>query len=167
MNTLNRGSIFGAVMLIGLGVLLLILNIAGVTLKETWPIIFFALGAGFFLPPLLWPSVKAGLAGLCIPGAILLSLGCIFLYNTLTNDWASWAYAWILINAGVGLGLALAAWIGDWGREVTAIGWWMFVISAVVFSIFATLFGGSVLKAAGPVVLILFGVWLMFRSLRK
>jgi hypothetical protein len=64
----------------------------------------------------------------------------------------------------VGLGIVLAAWVGGWGREVTTIGWWMFVISAVVFSIFATIFGGPLLKSAGPVVLILCGVWVLLRS---
>jgi hypothetical protein len=164
MNTLNRGSILGAILLIGMGVLFLILEIAGISISKTWPIIFLALGAVCFLPPLLWPSLRAGLAGFCIPGGILLTLGVIFLYNTLSGDWASWSYAWIMLNGGVGIGLVLAAWIGGWGREMTDIGWWMFVVSAVVFSIFATLFGGPVLKASGPVVLILCGLWLMVRS---
>ena len=165
MNTLNRGSIFGAILLIGMGVLFLILEIAGISMSKTWPIIFLALGAVCFLPPLLWPSLRAWLAGFCIPAGILLTLGIIFLYNTLSGDWASWSYAWIMLNGGVGLGLMLAAWIGGWGREVTLIGWWMFVVSAVVFSIFATLFGAPVLKVSGPAVLILCGLWLMVRSL--
>jgi hypothetical protein len=164
---MNRGSILGACLLIGMGVLFLIFNIVGISMDKTWPIIFFAIGAVFFLPPMLWPSARAGLAGLCIPGANLISLGCIFLYNTITNDWASWSYAWILIPASVGLGLTLASWLGGWGRHMASIGWWMFIISVVVFSIFATLFGGPTLKVASPVVVILFGVWLMIRSFRK
>ena len=167
MNTPNRGSVFGAIILIGLGVLFLLFNVAGISMDKTWPMIFFALGAVCFLPPLLWPSMRAAFAGFCIPGTILLSLGAIFLYNTLTGDWASWAYAWILINSAVGLGLVLAAWIGGWGHEMVTIGWWFFVMSVVVFSIFATLFGGPVLKASGPVLLILCGVWLIFRSLAR
>jgi len=167
MNTLNRGTIFSAFLLIGMGVLFLILDIAGISMAKTWPVIFLALGAVFFLPALLWPSQKGWLAAFLIPGSILLSLGAIFLYNTLSGDWASWAYAWILINAGVGIGLALAAWIGGWGREVTTIGWWLVVLSVIVFSIFATLFGGPALKASGPALLILCGAWLMLRSLRK
>ena len=102
-----------------------------------------------------------------IPGTIMITLGCIFQYNVLSNDWASWGYAWILITAGVGLGLALAGWIGSWGREIITIGWWMFILSTIVFSIFATLFGGIALRAAAPVALILFGIWLLIRSLRK
>lgn len=167
MKTLNRGSIFGALLLIGTGVLFLVLNIGGISLGKVWPLVFIILGAACFLPPILWPSMRTGLAGLCIPGGILLSLGCIFLYNTLSGDWDSWGYAWILINAGIGLGLALAGWLGNWGRGVTVIGWWMFFVSVIVFSIFATLFGGSALKASAPLALILFGLWLMFRSIRK
>ena len=164
MKTINRGSILGAILLIGMGILFLLLNLGGVSVEKTWPIIFLALGAICCLPPLLWPDLRGWLAGFCIPGGILLSLGAIFIYNTLSGDWASWGYAWILLNSGVGLGLVLAAWMGGWGREMAAIGWWMFIISAAVFSIFATLFGGSVLKAAGPVVLILCGVWMAVRS---
>ncbi len=167
MRTLNRGSILGAFLLIGLGVVFLIFDLVGISMAKTWPIIFFAIGAVFFLPPMLWPDWRGSLAGLCIPGTILIALGCIFLYNAITNDWASWGYAWILVTGSVGLGLALASWVGGWGREVATVGWWMFIISAVVFSIFATLFGGSVLRLAAPVVLILFGVWLMFRTFRK
>jgi len=167
MNTLNRGSIFGAILLIGMGVLFLALEIAGISISKTWPITFLALGSVCFLPPLLWPSLRSGLAAFCIPGAVLLTLGGIFFYNTLSGDWASWSYAWIMLNGGVGLGLVLASWIGGWAREITSIGWWMIVVSAVVFSIFATLFGGSVLKAAGPVMLILCGAWLLIRSFRK
>lgn len=166
MNTVNRGSIFGAIILIGMGVLFLVFNFIGLSLDKTWPIIFFALGAVCFLPPLLWPSLRGAFAGFCIPGTILLSLGVIFQYNTLTGDWASWAYAWILINAAVGLGLVLASWIGHWGHEMITLGWWFFVLSLVVFSIFATLFGGPVLRASGPVLLILCGLWLIGRTLR-
>jgi hypothetical protein len=164
MNNLNRGTIFSAILLIGMGVLFLILNLGGISMEKTWPVIFLALGAACFLPALLWPNLRTGLASFCIPGGVLLSLGVIFLYNTLSGDWASWAYAWILLNAGVGLGIALAAWIGGWGREMATIGWWWFALSVAAFSVFATLFGGPVLKSSGPIMLILCGIWLVIRS---
>ncbi len=167
MHIPNRGSIFSAIILIGMGVLFLIFNLGGITMGKTWPIVFFALGAICFLPALLWPSMRSGFAGFIIPGGVLLTLGAIFLYNTLTGDWASWSYAWILLNGGVGLGLMLASWIGDWGREVTAVGWWLLAVSFIVFSIFATIFGGTILKTAGPVLLILCGLWLVLRTFRK
>jgi hypothetical protein len=132
----------------------------------TWPLIFFALAAGFYLPVILWPSMRKELAGLFIPGSILLSLGVIFLYNTITNDWASWAYAWLLVNGGVGLGIILAAWIGEWGRDTMRAGIWMLIVCLAAFGFFATLFGGPVLKVAGPLLIIGFGTWILLRSFR-
>jgi hypothetical protein len=164
MKTIHRGSVLGAMILIGMGVLFLILELAGIPLSKTWPIIFLVLGAVCFLPPWLWPSHRAGLAAFGIPGGFLLTLGAVLLYNTLSGDWNSWSYAWIMLNGGVGLGIMLAAWIGGWGHEVTAVGWWMFMVCAVVCSIFATVFGGPVLKSAVPVLLILCGVGLLLRA---
>ena len=108
MNPNHRGSLIAGVILIGLGVLFFLLNLLpGVNFDKLWPVIFILLAAGFFIPPLLWPQQRQGLSGLFIPGAIMLMLGLIFFYNTFTNDWASWAYAWTLIPGGVGLGLWL------------------------------------------------------------
>jgi hypothetical protein len=164
---MNRGTILAALFLIGLGILFLIFNVLGVGIDQTWPVIFYAIGAVFFLPALLWPGLRAGMSALVIPGTILITLGCIFQYNVLSGDWASWGYAWILLGGGVGLGLAFAGRIGGWGKEVITIGWWMFILSTIVFSIFATLFGGTALRAAAPLALVLFGIWLLVRALRK
>jgi len=126
VNTVDRRSTVTAIILIGLGVMFLAFNtIPGLSLERTWPVIFFVVAAGFYLPPLAWPSERKGLSALFIPGSILLTLGLIFFYNTLTNDWESWAYAWTLIPGGVGLGLALAARFGEWGRGALWVGVWM------------------------------------------
>jgi hypothetical protein len=164
----NRTSITFAVILIGLGTLILILNlIPGLTFSKTWPIIFFVLAAGFFIPPVVWREARKGLSALFIPGSILLVLGLIFLYCTLTRDWVVWAYAWTLIPGGVGLGILLASWYGEWGQVTTMTGIWMCVISLMVFGLFGALFGQAVLKALGSILLILGGGLLLYRSLRK
>jgi len=168
MNPNNRGSLVAGVILIGLGVLFFLFNvIPGFNLDTLWPMIFILLAAGFFIPPLLWPQARQGLSGLFIPGAIMLMLGLIFLYNTFTNDWAAWAYAWTLIPGGVGLGLWLGSWYGKWGKDSMAVGQWMLAISVLVFGLFGTLFGSRPLKIAGPILLILAGVLLMARAFRK
>ena len=164
---MNRGAVLAAFGLIGLGVLFLIFNILGVSSDTTWPVIFIASGALCFLPAFLWPGMRGPLAGLAIPGALVILLGLIFQYNVLSHDWNSWAYAWILLTGGVGLGLALAGWIGSWGGGIITIGWWLFILSVGVFSAFATLFGGPALRTVAPVFLILFGVWLFVRSFRR
>jgi hypothetical protein len=167
MHTVDRGSIVTAIFLIVLGGLFLAFSIFGLTISTTWPLIFFILAAGFFLPSLIWPPMRRGLAALFIPGSILLVLGLIFQYNTLTNDWVSWAYAWILLPGSVGLGLALASWVGGWSRDVSVVGVWLLVICIVVFSLFGMLFGSTVLKIFGPAVFILIGLFLLLRSFRR
>jgi len=168
MKSTDRSSTVVAIVLIGLGVLFLAFNnIPGLDIGKTWPIIFFLIAAGFYLPPIVWPSERKALAALFIPGSVIVALGLIFFYNTLTDDWASWAYAWTLIPGGVGLGLALAARFGEWGRGTMWVGIWMIVGSVTVFGFFGMLFGGAALKAIGPVVLIAGGVLLLMRSFAR
>jgi hypothetical protein len=167
MQSTDRSSTIVAFALIGLGALFLLFNLTGLDLGRTWPAIFFVIAAGFYLPPIVWPSARPGLAALFIPGSVVLMLGLIFFYNTLTEDWASWAYAWTLIPGGVGLGLALAARFGEWGRGTLWVGIWMIVGSVAVFGFFGTLFGGTALRAIGPAALIAVGLLLLWRSLAR
>jgi hypothetical protein len=167
MNTTDRSTSVVAFILIGLGVLFLAFNlIPGLSFGMAWPVIFFLLSAGFYLPPILWPASRQGLAALFIPGSVMVALGLIFFYNTLTGDWASWAYAWTLIPGGVGLGLVLASQMGQWGRGTLQVGVWMMVGSLVVFGFFGMLFGGALLRTVGPILLIAGGVLYLLRSLR-
>ena len=169
MERANRGTVVLGTFLIAVGVIYLLLNlIPGIDVGKTWPFIFFILAAGFYLPALLWPNARRGLAGLYIPGSIMLVLGLIFLYDVLTDDWASWAYSWLLITGGVGLGLWLASSIGDWGQGVNQTGIWMMGISVGLFALLATIFGQNpVIKTVAPIVIILAGVLILGRVFRK
>ena len=113
----NRGSIVVGGILIVIGAVFLFVNVFRIDFGEIWPIIFFIIGAGFYLPVLLMPRDRRNLAGLLIPGTILFGLGAIFFYNILADNWGSWAYIWTLIPASVGLGLLLAARVGRLGRR--------------------------------------------------
>lgn len=164
----DRGSLYIALLLITMGALFLAFQLVpGLTVGAAWPVIFLFIAGGFFLPAVLWPAQRSGLAGLYIPGAIMLTLGVIFLYNVITRDWASWAYAWLLIPGGVGLGLWMASAVGRWGPAVASVGVVMLLICVALFSIFGALFGGPILKAAGPIVIIGAGLFLLLRSLRR
>jgi hypothetical protein len=162
----NRPSSVVAVILIGLGILFLAVNFLDIDLGRVWPLIFFVIGAGFYTPVLLMPQARAGLAALFIPGTIMIGLGVIFFYNTLTNDWGSWAYAWSLIPAFVGIGLILASRFGRWQGDTARAGTWMALGSAAVFSVLAMFFGSRTFGAIGPILLIGLGVLLLFRSSR-
>jgi len=168
MDPLRKASLAFGSLLITFGVIFLAFAlIPGLSLGLAWPGIFFLLAAGFYLPVFLWPEIRKGLVALFIPGSILFALGLIFTYNVLSADWRSWAYAWLLLVAGVGLGLALAAAFGGWGRTVLWVGLWMLSIATGTFGLFATLFGHPLLKIIGAALVMLVGILLLLRSLRK
>ena len=155
-------------MLIVTGVIFLtFVLVPGLSLNLYWPVIFYGLAAAFAVPYFVWPEAKKGLAALFIPGSIFLSLGLIFTYTVISEDWGAWAYAWLLIVAGVGLGLALSSNLGHWGKTVMWFAIWMFGISTGLFGLFATLFGAPLLKTIGSGIVILVGMLLLLRAFRK
>lgn len=168
MNSNNRINIIPGIIIVAIGILFLLLNLfTKPSMGTLWPLIFFLIAIGFYLPPLGWPQARENLSAFFIPGSIMAVLGLIFLYNTLTGDWLAWAYMWSLIPAGVGMGLTLAAFFGQWGDEATRVGFWMLTISLAVFSVICTLFGSPIFKIIGPVLLISGGLLLFLRSMRK
>ena len=168
MRSTDQRSLFIAILLIGTGVVFLAMAlIPGFSLGALWPIIFFFIAAGFYLPSIIWTSASRELAALYIPGSVMLVLGLIFIYNTLFNDWAVWAYAWLLIPAGVGGGLAVASRMGEWGQAAFKTGIWMMLAGIVLFSFFAILFGSMLLKTIGPVLMIGGGILILLRGRSK
>jgi hypothetical protein len=163
----TRASVVIGGILIVLGGIFLALNVFRIDFGQVWPIIFFIIGAGFYLPVLLMPHDRQNLAGLLIPGTILFGLGTIFFYNIFSDNWGSWAYIWALIPASVGLGLLLAARVGNWGGDTMQVGFWMFVISTGVCLILAAFFGGGNAGAIGAILLIVLGVFLLIQSIRR
>jgi len=163
----KRGSVVVGGILIVIGAIFLFVNVFRIDFGQIWPIIFFIIGAGFYLPVLLMPRDRGNLAGLLIPGTILFGLGAIFFYNILADNWGSWAYIWTLIPASVGLGLLLAARVGHWGGDTMKVGFWMFVISTGVCLILATFFGGGNAGLIGAILLIVLGVFLLIQSIRR
>ena len=162
----NRPSSIVAAILIGLGLLFLAFNFLDMDLGKVWPLIFFVIGAGFYVPVLVMPQARAGLAALFVPGTIMIGLGLIFMYNTLTDDWGSWAYAWALIPAFVGIGLILASRLGNWQGDSARAGLWLAIGSGVGFSVLAMFFGSRTFGTIGPILLIGLGVLLLFRTSR-
>ena len=163
----KRGSIVVGGILILIGAIFLFVNVFRVDFGKIWPIIFFIIGAGFYLPVLLMPRDRQSLSALLIPGTILFGLGTIFFYNVLTNNWGSWAYIWALIPASVGLGLLFAARVGHWGGDTMKVGFWMFVISTGVCLVLAAFFGGGNAGLIGAILLIALGVFLLIQSIRR
>ena len=169
MKNINRGSLIAGIGLILLGALFIVFNLLpNFTIKQSWPMILIVAGFGFCLPALAWPESRKGLAALFIPGAILFVLGAIFLFNTLTkNTWGIWAFAWILIPASVGLGMMMAAKVGEWSKGVWVVGTWMAILSLALFAVFAAIFGENVIQYFGAGILVLMGIYLLVQSFLK
>jgi DNA-binding CsgD family transcriptional regulator len=145
--------------LVGAGVILLGLSlIPGMGMKITLPLVFLMAGVSFILlvfyltPKIPWAAV------LFIPGSLLASLGVVFLFNSITGDWKAWAYAWMLVLAGSGMGTIFAArWLG-WAREVTLVGQGLVVFGSTFFIIFGAIAGGLFIEVMAPILLALGGL---------
>jgi DNA-binding CsgD family transcriptional regulator len=159
MDNLKRIWTIGSYSLIGLGLLILALNLfLKGTLNLGLPLVILMLAGAIFLLALTYTRRWQWAVFLFFPGAILLALGWILLLNMLTNDWNSWAYAWLLLVAGLGLGLVLAGWYGRWRQETMLVGTGLILLGLVLFALFGVLVGGLVIKIMAPLLLLLGGL---------
>ncbi len=93
-------------------------------------------GAAFLLSALL---TRTG--GLAIPGCIVGGIGGILYYQTISGNWASWAYLWTLIPGFVGVGIILAGLLSRERVHFDTGGLILIAISFMGFIIFAGSFG--------------------------
>jgi len=132
-----------------------------------WPMWIIGAGALILLIGLL-----VGAAGMAVPACIVAGIGGILYYQNTSGEWASWSYMWALIPGFVGIGTILSGILGEGFRQNLRHGASLILTSAVLFLVFASIFGG--LEILGPYkeyaiagVLLLFGVWLLARGLRR
>jgi hypothetical protein len=133
-----------------------------------FPLNMLLIGAGILIVGLV-----LGQPSMAIPAAIVAGIGGIFYYQEITNNYESWSYMWALIPGFVGAGVVLAGLLGDNTAHNLKRGLNLMVISAVLFLVFASIFGGlDLLGNFGPaILLILLGLWVLgnglYRSFRK
>lgn len=165
----RRGSVFVALLLIMAGLFILAVNLADLFLRLSWGRLwpgFIALaGLAFFLPIGVWWEHRRTLAGLAIPGTILLVNAAIFFYNVLGGGWACWAYLWALEPVAVGLGLYAACLVGPYHHGLVMGGNVLVTIGLLCFAAFGVAFGSDVTRAVASFVLIGLGIVLLVRSL--
>lgn len=133
-----------------------------------WP--FFVMAPGIAL--LVWAFVGGkGSAGLAVPGSIATVVGLILFAQNVTGRFDTWAYAWGLIVAAVGVGTWLHGTLSDREKEAQD-GIRTFTIGLALFAAFGVFFefvigfggrpgwfGSSVV----PLLLIVAGVALLWR----
>ena len=100
-----------AIILIAVGAIFLLGELFNFRLgPNLWPL--FLLVPGIALLATAFGRSEAN-AGTAIPGTILTTLGLIFLYQSATGRWESWAYIWALIPLSVGLALIVVGTRND------------------------------------------------------
>ncbi len=100
---------FGAILLIGLGILFLVGQVFNINFWSivgfSWPVLILIPGVVFLG---LAFSGSRKMAGFAYPGTIITGTGAILWYQNMTGNWDSWAYAWTLYPALVGLAMIFA-----------------------------------------------------------
>ena len=162
---------FGVVLVV-LGLFALLVQFTGFDAGQSWPL--FVVIPGLTL--LVVGYISLG-TGALIPGAILTIIGLILAYQSSTQDWTSWAFAWPLVApGGVGLGLFLQG-VRNHDSQLLRQGRVLMFVAAIIFMIgfviFANIFRisdtdyGWFGKAALPALLIVVGLVLLGRSIQN
>lgn len=101
-----------------------------------WPLIIIGVGAAFFVGMLLGGKSVAGLA---IPGSIMIGVGLIMLVQNWLGWWETWSYAWALIISFVGLGIVIESYWSE-SPERRKRGWEAVRSGLLLFLIFGAIF---------------------------
>lgn len=154
MNRINRLVRLASYLLIGAGVgFLALYYFMGSTANLALPLVFLVLGAAFLALARFFLEENRWAAYFYIPGMLLLAFGLVFLLNLITNDWNAWAYAWLLLVAGAGLGTALAGRELRWPRRIVLAGMGGTIGGITLFALFGAIAGGPFIQVAAPVLL--------------
>ncbi len=168
MNQRNTGSLIAGAALIVLGGLFLLNQFLNINIwRFLWPLFVLLPGIGMFIG--VYGGGK-GSAGLAIPASVVSSVGLILLFQSITDHWESWAYAWSLIfPTAVGFGMYIYGVRGEdedtkqRGKSMLRFGVILFLCLGVFFeTLFAA--GGSMFgRIFWPVAIILLGLFLILR----
>lgn len=127
-------------LLVVAGVVLLAGQLLDVDLGDLgWPVILIAIGVALLLIGL----VVARESGLVVGGSVLTVIGLILFVQDRTGLWSTWAYAWALIPAASGLGLALWGVRSADGRDVRN-GFWGLMGGLAMFAVGFLFFEGFI-----------------------
>lgn len=162
----TRTSVIGGSLLILLGLFFLALQmmperLAWLRIEMSWPLI--VVGVGLFL---LVFGLLVGAPGMAVPASVVAGIGALLYWQNATGNWESWSYAWALIPGFVGVGVILNGLLGgEKMRDSLEGGFWLILISLVLFAIFGSFLGGLTLFGSyWPVLLIVLGLVVLVRS---
>ena len=154
--------------LVGLGALFLLgqffnFNFWGLL----WPFFVIVPGLALFAGMVLGGKPAGPLA---VPGSIVTGVGLLLLYQTVTNHWESWAYAWALIfPTAVGVGLVINGLWSDvphlvnTGRRWATVGMMLFAVGGLFFEVLLNISNSALGGLLWPALMIVFGAYLIVR----
>jgi hypothetical protein len=169
----GSSSLAVGIVLVVVGVFFLLIRLLDIDLSSYgWPLYVIIPG----LTLLVVGFISLG-TGALIPGGIVTVTGLLLAYDSVTGDWASWAYAWALVApGGVGLGIFLQGLrVRDQGvaRQGRTLLYWSVLIFLVGFVFFESILNisghdyGKLGQAALPALLIIIGVTLLVRNFQR
>lgn len=162
---------FGALLLIGLGVLFLVGQVFNINF---WSILGFSWPVFILIPGVVFLAIAftgdRKLAGLVFPGAVITGTGAILWVQNVTNNWQSWAYVWTLYPVFVGLGLTFVGTRNadrktlDAGRGMVKFGTIAFLVGAAFFELLIFNGNSAITSWIVPLALIVVGGYLLLTS---
>ena len=169
----GSSSLAVGIVLVVVGVFFLLIRLLDIDLSSSgWPLYVIIPG----LTLLIVGFVSLG-SGALIPGGIVTVTGLILAYQSVTEDWASWAYAWALVApGGVGLGIflqGLRVRNSSLTRQGRSLMYWAVLIFLIGFVFFESVLNisghdyGKVGQAALPALLIIIGITLLVRNFQR
>jgi hypothetical protein len=166
MNPYRKSRLALGLVLILLGALFLLFRFYPnlqemIHLEWSWPLIIIGVGVVILLIGLL-----TAVPGMAVPACVIAGIGGILYYQNVTQDWASWAYAWALIPGFSGVGQVITGILGKHERKMIGAGLWQIFISAILFLVFGSFLGPlGWLGPFWPLLLIVAGLALIVRVL--
>lgn len=148
----------------GLGLLALNIFTAG-KYNIALPLVFMILGGVFFIVVFSLREKFAWASLLYIPAVLLAAFGIIFLLNVVTGDWNAWAYAWLFLVTGIGIGLLLANREHFWHPLLNTVGWGLTLAGITFFAIFGAIAGGLFIQVMAPILVVVAGLALRWLHL--
>lgn len=129
-------------------------------LDYAWPLIVVAVGVFLFILGLI-----TGAPGMAVPACIVGGIGGILYWQNATGNWTSWSYLWTLIPGFVGVGIIISGVLSGEIRSSMREGFTTILTSAFLFIIFWLFLGGSAFGLEyWPVLLIIFGLWILVKQ---
>jgi hypothetical protein len=172
----DRGTLYVGILLVAFGILFMFTQGIGAGLRtlgvrfgwgQMWPFLILFVGFAFWLPLALWWEQRHKIAGLVIPATLVTANGLILLYQNLAHDWQSWAYVWTLEPLSVGVGLALLYLLTNRDRGLLTAAAIVSGVGLFLLVIFASAFGGTLLRILGPAALILIGILIVYNTISR